>query len=553
MANQVTDRVTVGLPWSELPGEAGEIVSATATGLPPGSEPTVTLGGTPSERTIEFGIPVGDPGPPGDGSVNSVNGDLGPDVVLNAEDVGAISTINGHSGPDVVLDADDVGAEHKFLINVMDYGATGDGSTDDAGSVQAAANEAGGKVLYFPPGEYRMGPMVHLPERVVLWGQNAKIIKDSNTLPDRYVAFTALGGSGWYNDVTIDNLDFEGNLSNGVGVMVLWAHRARNVQIRNIVVTDAVHTSHCVDLQGCDGVLIENSTFSGASNATPDRQFTECIQIDASMWNGAPAGGEPGQVYDGTVTKNVIVRGCRFVRQGSYFAPRAIGSHSSIANRYYENILVEGNYFETPIINTKEDSYYSVLNFCSTRDCVVRNNEFNLLAGREYPAHVEFHEVLTWRTASQAASDTTRVPATDPMWGTGNSAYGNKYSPSYEPAIRDYVVPDFQQGFEGWSESDEPRIYERDGQLTLVGIFRCPSPLPPDIGANSGEVMAHIPDELTPERQVRSLCQGSGNNNQWLCNVGADSSGQGVIIVSRYSAGATGNPYLCADATWPKR
>lgn len=45
----------IGLPGAD--GPAGTITSASATSLPPGSAPTVTLGGTPSERTIAFGIP----------------------------------------------------------------------------------------------------------------------------------------------------------------------------------------------------------------------------------------------------------------------------------------------------------------------------------------------------------------------------------------------------------------------------------------------------------------------------------------------------------------
>lgn len=46
--------------FEALPGEAGVIVSATAIQLVAGSAPTVTLGGTPTQRTIEFGIPASD-------------------------------------------------------------------------------------------------------------------------------------------------------------------------------------------------------------------------------------------------------------------------------------------------------------------------------------------------------------------------------------------------------------------------------------------------------------------------------------------------------------
>jgi hypothetical protein len=47
-------------------GPSGTIEGATATGLPAGSAPTVTPGGTATARTFEFGIPAGAKGDKGD-------------------------------------------------------------------------------------------------------------------------------------------------------------------------------------------------------------------------------------------------------------------------------------------------------------------------------------------------------------------------------------------------------------------------------------------------------------------------------------------------------
>jgi len=46
-------------------GPSGTITSASATSLAYGSTPTVTLGGTPEARTMQFNIPQGQQGPPG--------------------------------------------------------------------------------------------------------------------------------------------------------------------------------------------------------------------------------------------------------------------------------------------------------------------------------------------------------------------------------------------------------------------------------------------------------------------------------------------------------
>lgn len=58
-------------------GPAGTIADVTAIGIAPGSSPTVTLGGTPSERTIQLGIPAGAKGDKGDDGAPYVPVDTG--------------------------------------------------------------------------------------------------------------------------------------------------------------------------------------------------------------------------------------------------------------------------------------------------------------------------------------------------------------------------------------------------------------------------------------------------------------------------------------------
>jgi len=53
-------------------------------------------------------------------------------------------------------------------VNVLDYGATGDGVTDDAAAIQAAINAA--KRIYFPAGTYAIGTPLRLPTQRVLFG-----------------------------------------------------------------------------------------------------------------------------------------------------------------------------------------------------------------------------------------------------------------------------------------------------------------------------------------------------------------------------------------------
>lgn len=58
-------------------------------------------------------------------------------------------------------------------FNVKDFGAEGDGSTDDTTAIQAAidaAETAGGGIVYFPPGTYKLTAALDLKAKVILRG-----------------------------------------------------------------------------------------------------------------------------------------------------------------------------------------------------------------------------------------------------------------------------------------------------------------------------------------------------------------------------------------------
>ncbi|MDZ7778305.1 MAG: glycosyl hydrolase family 28-related protein [Bacteroidales bacterium] len=57
-------------------------------------------------------------------------------------------------------------------LNVMDFGGTGDGVTDDAAAIQSAIDAIGaqGGVVYLPGGEFLIQSPLTLPSRAVLRG-----------------------------------------------------------------------------------------------------------------------------------------------------------------------------------------------------------------------------------------------------------------------------------------------------------------------------------------------------------------------------------------------
>lgn len=114
-----------------------------------------------------------------------------------------------------------VQARLRDVVSVKDFGAVGDGVTDDAAAIQAAINFAAssaiatnnssvGGVVYFPTGTYLIGTTINLLNRVGLQGANgrATVIKPHSTFASQYMFIAANGTSSmfgsWINDFSID-------------------------------------------------------------------------------------------------------------------------------------------------------------------------------------------------------------------------------------------------------------------------------------------------------------------------------------------------------------
>lgn len=87
---------------------------------------------------------------------------------------------------------------YKLYRNVKDYGATGDGSTDDTAAITKALMDGGAcakdcnsstiypKMVYFPPGTYVVSTPVQMP-------YNTQLIGDAVTLPTILASSTFQG------------------------------------------------------------------------------------------------------------------------------------------------------------------------------------------------------------------------------------------------------------------------------------------------------------------------------------------------------------------------
>jgi len=80
---------------------------------------------------------------------------------------GANITLSPSSGiGSVTIDATSSSGAYAFLFNVKNYGATGNGSTDDTAAIQACATAAAAtprSVIYFPDGQYLITSSIKIP------------------------------------------------------------------------------------------------------------------------------------------------------------------------------------------------------------------------------------------------------------------------------------------------------------------------------------------------------------------------------------------------------
>lgn len=108
-------------------------------------------------------------------------------------------------------------ARFAETINVKDFGAVGDGTTDDAAAIDAAftaANAAAGSIVFFPAGTYRRTTAFSIPAYTTVKGEGSQSTKILRAFVGDFV--TSFGAYAVLDDIQIDG----GSTGAGRGVLI---------------------------------------------------------------------------------------------------------------------------------------------------------------------------------------------------------------------------------------------------------------------------------------------------------------------------------------------
>ena len=176
-------------------------------------------------------------------------------------------------------------------FQVKDFGATGDGVSDDTAAFVkafAAVSAYGGGVVYVPPGRYRVSKLF-VPAGCVLTGAGTaswiQLLDDSNA--------TMLNIVG--ADVTVSNLQLDGNasgqsntsaLNDAVGIFA----PAQRVRIHDCWIHDAIGYQ-VVAFPGCSDIVVARNIVSGGAEEGIECQGSSDFRAVGNLVQGSGKNG----------------------------------------------------------------------------------------------------------------------------------------------------------------------------------------------------------------------------------------------------------------------
>ena len=156
------------------------------------------------------------------------------------------------------------------IKNIRDFGAVGDGSTDDSAAIQAAL--AGGGCIYIPVGSFAMNNNVLLDSNTTILC-DGEIIDNWN--PSGLSTQTGLFDATSKTDITIEGVIIKGSGAGGTGIAISYKelfsfNNCANIRVEKCKIYDT-NAYFCIRFNACDTCnafdnYIENYSYCGIGN-----------------------------------------------------------------------------------------------------------------------------------------------------------------------------------------------------------------------------------------------------------------------------------------------
>ena len=219
------------------------------------------------------------------------------------------------------------------FYNARDYGALGDGSTDDASKIQTALNainSAGGGTLFFHEGTYIVGTKLTVYSNTTLLGESygSVTLKAKASFGDRLVVNQARDGVGTDTHINFENIIFDMNGSNQSGSTAVTIARV-----------DGHKVTHCEFKSPYDSLYL----LTGADDVNDN---SECYYTDV-FFNGAGQSQATDVVNLGNA-ENVRMFNCR-AKDAKTGSGQVIFSVAAINSFVVSDCYFDGNDNGCPI------------------------------------------------------------------------------------------------------------------------------------------------------------------------------------------------------------
>lgn len=227
-----------------------------------------------------------------------------------------------------------------YLIKKLDYYLI-DNTTSES-DIQDILDIERAKVIEFEDGTYSFTNTLRLNSNTKLILNNAVINSGDRHLfynfKDTDTSVTGYNGA--------HNIEIIGGKING-GISFI---HGKNIKFENIYFYH-VKNDHCIEICGCQNVVVDACEFEGVVTQTNDRQYVENVQIENANHTSFPWLASGSATYDETACNAVEIKNCNFKQTNiiTYRFYAGIGNHSNTPGYSHTQISIHDNTIIDPI------------------------------------------------------------------------------------------------------------------------------------------------------------------------------------------------------------